>query len=117
MLLPSRLQAVRWIPHKPRIILQKAATLCAAHAGQLGLWRRLPPPCRGLQRVSRLQPDLDPKMRARQLAKLEELQGAQAEHDRKERERKYAVRYHKVDRTTLLAWPPPSRLALPHQPA
>ena len=43
-----------------------------------------------------LQPDLDPKMRARQEAKLEELRQALAEHQQKELERKYATRYHKV---------------------
>lgn len=42
------------------------------------------------------QPDLDPKMRERQEAKLQELRAAQAEQQRKELERKYAVRYHKA---------------------
>ena len=35
-------------------------------------------------------------MRGRLEAKLEELQAAAAEHARKELERKYALRYHKV---------------------
>ncbi len=43
-----------------------------------------------------MQPDLDPKMRARQEAKLEELKAALAQHQRQELERKYATRYHKV---------------------
>ncbi|KAL4437487.1 hypothetical protein ABPG77_003468 [Micractinium sp. CCAP 211/92] len=42
------------------------------------------------------KPDLDPKMRARLEGKLEELKAAQAQHQRQELERKYAVRYHKV---------------------
>ena len=45
-----------------------------------------------------MQPDLDPKMRSRQEAKLEELRKAAGEQGRKEKERKYAVRYHKVRR-------------------
>lgn len=43
-----------------------------------------------------LQPDVDPKMRGRLEGKLEELKAAQAQHQRQELERKYAVRYHKV---------------------
>lgn len=43
-----------------------------------------------------MQPDLDPKLRARQEKKLEELRAAAAAHVREELERKYAVRYHKV---------------------
>ncbi|PSC71107.1 rRNA-processing EFG1 [Micractinium conductrix] len=42
------------------------------------------------------KPDLDPKMRARNEAKLEELRKAQEDHQRQDRERKFAVRYHKV---------------------
>jgi hypothetical protein len=37
-------------------------------------------------------------MRSRQEAKLEELRKAAGEQGRKEKERKYAVRYHKVRR-------------------
>ena len=57
--------------------------------------RRLPPADAPRSRPA-LQPDLDPKMRGRLEKKLEELQGAAAEVARKERERKYAQRYHKV---------------------
>lgn len=60
----------------------------------------LPPPL-PLPEASRppcpaLQPDLDPKMRGRLEGKLEELKAAQAQHQRQELERKYAVRYHKA---------------------
>lgn len=63
--------------------------------------RRQPPPLTQTSHALLLlhphpQPDLDPKMRARQEAKLEELRGAAAEAARKELERKYALRYHKV---------------------
>ncbi|KAL6779623.1 hypothetical protein ACKKBG_A13055 [Auxenochlorella protothecoides x Auxenochlorella symbiontica] len=40
--------------------------------------------------------EVDPKLRARQEKKLEELRAAAAAHSREELERKYAVRYHKV---------------------
>lgn len=56
------------------------------------------------------QQDLDPKMRGRLEAKLEELRASAAEAARKELERKYAVRYHKV---RLIALPFP----LPVQPS
>ncbi|KFM24549.1 rRNA-processing protein EFG1 [Auxenochlorella protothecoides] len=41
--------------------------------------------------------EVDPKLRARQEKKLEELRAAAAAHSREELERKYAVRYHKVN--------------------
>ena len=42
------------------------------------------------------QPDLDPKARAKQEARLAELRASSGAHARSELERKYATRYHKV---------------------
>ena len=43
-----------------------------------------------------LQQDLDPRARAKQEALLQQLKAAALQHEQAERERKYAVRYHKV---------------------
>eukprot|EP00887_Chlorella_sp_A99_P007649 scaffold20.g7649.t1 len=50
----------------------------------------------GTEGGARLAPDLDPKLRARQEAKLAELREVLVEHKRQEVERKYAQRYHHV---------------------
>ena len=43
-----------------------------------------------------LQPDLDAKARVRQETRLAELQQQVVDHQRREQERKFAVRYHKA---------------------
>lgn len=54
----------------------------------------LTPPCL-LHPVPR-QPGLDPKLSAAMKAELAALQGQQLQNLKQERERKYAVRYHRV---------------------
>lgn len=72
--------------------------------------RCLPPPRPAapaeLRPPTPAQQDLDPKMRGRLEVKLEELRAAASEQARKELERKYAVRYHKVGMRQPAGWRP-----------
>lgn len=99
---PNPLVAVTLLPHS-----SSATAVPVAEPGpsqkeaRLEAPRQLSPPCSHALSFppnppAFMQPGLDPRARAQKEAELEDLKQQQLKHHASERERKLAVRYHKV---------------------